>query len=163
MEIGSLPFHARAPVYVEDDAVPWLRFITHMTWRSQDDMMTFACSGTEPAFDAALTSFVAHHLRGAEEKGRFLAGVRRRLRPGGTLYVVDVFRKDQVGSRSASGQRHRQGQVHSKVQSQGECSLRWHNIGSGLKCRYELATGVVGRMCRMLWVQRQSFARASGR
>ena len=59
--------------------------------------MSFACNGAAgPAFDTALASFAAHHLKSAEEKGRFLAGVRRHLKPGGTLYVVDVFRPDGV-------------------------------------------------------------------
>ena len=58
--------------------------------------MSFVCSGAAPAFDAALASFSAHHLRGAEEKGRFLGGVRRHLKTGSTLYVVDVFREAQV-------------------------------------------------------------------
>ena len=58
--------------------------------------MTFACGSAEPVFDVALASFAAHHLTTSEEKRRFLTGVRRHLRPGATLYVVDVFRKDGV-------------------------------------------------------------------
>ena len=59
-------------------------------------MVSFACEGAVGPFDTALTSFAAHHLKSPEEKGRFLAGVRRHLKPGGTLYIVDVFRRNGV-------------------------------------------------------------------
>ena len=59
-------------------------------------MVTFACNGDAPSYDAALASFAAHHLAAPGEKGRFLAGVRRQLKPGGTFYVVDSFRHPGV-------------------------------------------------------------------
>ncbi len=61
-------------------------------------MTSFVCDGAEGRFDMALASFAVHHLKSPEEKGRFLTGVRRHLKPGGTLYIVDVFRRDGVSA-----------------------------------------------------------------
>ncbi len=58
--------------------------------------MTFARGGAEPVFDVALASFAVHHLTTSDEKRRFLAGVRRHLKSGATLYLVDVFRQTGV-------------------------------------------------------------------
>ncbi len=60
--------------------------------------MTFARSSAEPVFDVALASFAVHHLTSSGEKRRFLAGVRRLLEPGATLYIVDVFCQDGVST-----------------------------------------------------------------
>lgn len=50
----------------------------------------------EEAFDRVLSSFMLHHLEG-EEKARTLAEVRRVLKPGGSLLLVD-FGGSQPGT-----------------------------------------------------------------
>ena len=61
-------------------------------------MITFACGSAGPVFDVALASFAVHHLTTSDEKRRMLAGVRRHLKPGATLYIVDVFRQNGVST-----------------------------------------------------------------
>lgn len=59
----------------------------------QANMLEYAAAAdAQPAYDMALTSFAAHHLR-TEEKEEFLRGVGRRMKPGGIFFVVDSFRR----------------------------------------------------------------------
>ena len=60
--------------------------------------MTFARGTAEPVFDVALASFAVHHLTSSDEKRRFITAVRRHLRSGATLYIVDVFCRDGVST-----------------------------------------------------------------
>jgi len=61
----------------------------------QGDLLEWAHGGTGQ-FDAVVSSYAAHHLT-TTEKSHWLAGISRRLRPGGRLAVGDLM----AASRSA--------------------------------------------------------------
>ncbi|WP_216904068.1 trans-aconitate 2-methyltransferase [Synechococcus sp. CCY 9618] len=72
--LGPVPFPCR---FLEGDLLAWAEA---------------APEPEQPPVDLLISSFAIHHLEGAD-KGRFLAGCRRRLAPGGLLLWADVFRE----------------------------------------------------------------------
>ena len=52
-----------------------------------------AVTTSEETFDVIVAAFALHHF-GSDDKRRFLAAARRRLRPGGELALIDVVRRE---------------------------------------------------------------------
>lgn len=65
-------------------------FNLHLVKASFSDYL--ASSGSDPV-DVIIAGFAAHHLPD-EQKPGFFSDCRRMLRPGGELYLYDVFRND---------------------------------------------------------------------
>jgi ubiquinone/menaquinone biosynthesis C-methylase UbiE len=72
-------------------------------------------SYADASFDRVLSSFMFHHLE-ASEKSATLAEIRRVLKPGGSLHLLDFARADGNGAHGAL--LHRAGAVAERIEGQ---------------------------------------------
>ena len=79
-QLGQVPYPCR-----------WLE-MDLLAWASSANQAGQATGQQNQQLDLILTSFAVHHLND-KEKGQFLEGCSRKLRPGGLLLWADVFRQ----------------------------------------------------------------------
>ena len=70
----------------------------------------------DASFDRVFSCFMLHHLTGAEEKLQTLREIRRVLRPGGRLHLLD-FAQRASGAGGLAGRLHSHGQMRDNVES----------------------------------------------
>jgi ubiquinone/menaquinone biosynthesis C-methylase UbiE len=70
----------------------------------------------DASFDRVFSCFMLHHLTGVEEKVGTLREIRRVLKPGGRLHLLD-FAQRASGTRGLAGRLHSHGRMSDNVES----------------------------------------------